>query len=173
MYCVSPPGETQWLKRRLYKEKEGLKSAMDQLHISQQDQQQQQPQHKKYPLPNTPHVSAAVKFYASADSLRVGQLVDVIGVLGHHEAPEEGSMQYDAIEQAGFDASHLSLENIPVVHAITFRSLDEGSKKKAFDSQQDLPHHDIRAKLIDYLSTVLGGDKLAAEFLLLSLVSRV
>ncbi|KAJ8652435.1 hypothetical protein O0I10_011902 [Lichtheimia ornata] len=173
VYCVSPPGETQWLKRRLYKEKEGLESAMDQLHISQQDQQQQQPQHKKYPLPNTPHVSAAVKFYASADSLRVGQLVDVIGVLGHHEAPEEGSMQHDAIEQAGFDASHLSLENIPVVHAITFRSLDEGSKKKAFDSQQDLPHHDIRAKLIDYLSTVLGGDKLAAEFLLLSLVSRV
>ena len=139
---------------------------MDQLAISQ-DQQQ----YKKYPLPNTPHISAAVKFYASADSLRVGQLVDVIGVLGHNDKPEESVQQHDAIEQDGFDTCHLSLENIPVVHAITYRSLD-GSMKRCFDSQ-DIPYHDIRAKLIDYISTALGGDKLAAEFLLLSLVSRV
>lgn len=146
---------------------------MDQLNISQQDQH---PQHKKYPLPNTPHVSAAVKFYSSMDSLRVGQLIDVIGVLGHNNDTSEAStqqqqQQHDAID--GFeDASHVSLENIPVVHAVTYRSLD-GSMKRSFDSQDSLPYHDVRAKLIDYLSTVLGGDKLAAEFLLLSLVSRV
>lgn len=143
---------------------------MDQLNISQQDQHQQ---HKKYPLPNTPHVSAAVKFYSSMDSLRVGQLIDVIGVLGHNNNTSEAStqQQHDAID--GFeDASHVSLENIPVVHAVTYRSLD-GSMKRSFDSQDSLPYHDVRAKLIDYLSTVLGGDKLAAEFLLLSLVSRV
>ncbi|KAI9310838.1 putative alanine racemase-domain-containing protein [Dichotomocladium elegans] len=175
IYCVSPPGETPWLRQRLYGSNNSpLEKAFDGLTISQTDKPtapSSSQRVNKFPLPHKDHVSAAVKFYSSTDSIRVGQLIEVIGVLTN---PSSSNIVHDNEEEDGFRSALGSLD-VPVVHAITHRSL-EGQASNAFSSGDvipDMPHHDIRAKLIEYLSAGLGGDKLAAEFVLLMLVSRV
>lgn len=123
---------------------------------------------KKFPLPETEHSAAIVKFYQSAEALRVGQLVDVIGVMG--------AVQPEDTEVDQFNPGMSSLSGVPVIHAITYQSL-EGSAGVPFGSEDldNMLHQarDIRAKLIDYIAAVFGGDKLVAEFVLLQLISRV
>ncbi|KAL1933589.1 hypothetical protein VTP01DRAFT_7679 [Rhizomucor pusillus] len=163
VYCVSPPGETDWVKDRLYPTE--LSTSFDGLSIENLESKKDD---KKFPLPETEHSAAIVKFYQSAEALRVGQLVDVIGVMG--------AVQPEDTEVDQFNPGMSSLSGVPVIHAITYQSL-EGSAGVPFGSEDldNMLHQarDIRAKLIDYIAAVFGGDKLVAEFVLLQLISRV
>lgn len=125
---------------------------------------------KKFPLPNdTQHTPAIIKFYNDmADQLAVGQLIEVIGIRGQDLKND------DTHTEEGFDSVLNLFTNIPVLHAIGFNSLN-AINSHPLTSDVDLLHQalDIRVQLIGYLSSVLGGDKLTAEFILLQLLSRV
>ena len=155
---------------------------MEQLNI----QESTSPLPEKYPLPNTKHISAAVKFYGSADDsgVKVGQLVEVIGVLSHpqktetsvSEASSSSSTTTTSIGVDEYSLPTTSYANVPVIHAVTHRVLDRADSVpfSASELKDVLPQaYDIREKLIGYISSAFGGDKLVAEYILLLLLSRV
>jgi hypothetical protein len=127
---------------------------------------------KKFPLPNdTQHTPAIVKFYNDmSEQLRVGQLIEIIGIRGQDLGANSAA---DEVE--GFDSVLDLFTDIPVLHAIAFNSLNAiNSHPLSTEAEESLHQaHDIRVQLIDYLSSVLGGDQLTAEFILLQLLSRV
>ncbi|KAI8139499.1 putative alanine racemase-domain-containing protein [Fennellomyces sp. T-0311] len=163
VYCVSPPGETSWAKQLLYGQ--DISDAMAQLDVHDQ----QTPLPGKYPLPGTKHASAAVKFYGAADAVKVGQLIEVIGVLSHPQKTE-------ATEADAFGLPTISYAEVPVIHVVTHRTLERAdatpfSVKELKDVSAQT--HDIRDRLLGYISSAFGGDRLAAEYVLLLLLSRV
>ncbi|CEG77805.1 hypothetical protein RMATCC62417_12499 [Rhizopus microsporus] len=163
VYCVSPPGETEWSREAHDVYKGSLEDQLSRLGIYENKSSIKD----KYPLPGKQHTSAIVKFYNDmSETLRIGQLVEIIGIRGQN-IPE-----IETDESSFGLASVLSgFPNTAVIHAIAYNSLDQ-----ATPLHEDLPDgsiETIRTELIDYIASVLGGDKLAAEFVLLQLLSRV
>lgn len=166
VYCVSPPGENNWSKEAHNINSDPLVNLVNKLDLKEPSETTT----KKFPLPNAAHTSSIIKFYNDmGESLKVGQLIEVIGIRG-----QDVSEQND---ESGFDSVLDSFSGVPVVHAIAYKSLDAINSNPLFheDGHDDVTHqaHDIRGQLIEYISSVLGGDTLTAEFILLQLLSRV
>lgn len=123
---------------------------------------------KKFPLPNEAHTSSIIKFYNDmAETLKVGQLIEVIGIRGQDLTEQNQN------DESGFDSVLDLFSNIPVVHAIAFKNLGAINSNPPLNENITHQAHDIRVQLINYISSALGGDALAAEFILLQLLSRV
>lgn len=125
---------------------------------------------KKFPLPDQAHTAAIIKFYNDmAESVKVGQLIEVIGIRG-----QDLQKQHEQNEQTGFDSVLDLFAEMPVIHAIAYNTLD-AINSNPISEHEDVSHqtHEIRSQLIDYISSVFGGDTLTAEFVLLQLLSRV
>lgn len=123
----------------------------------------------KFPLPGQDHASAIVKFYNDmAENIKVGQLIEIIGVKG------QDLQQSQQQENHGFESVLDLFSNVPVIHAIAFNNL-EAINSCPLSNHEEVIHqaHDIRNQLINYISSAVGGDALAAEFILLQLLSRV
>lgn len=119
---------------------------------------------KKFPLPDRGHTCSIVKFYNDlAESVKVGQLIEVIGIRGRDMTQQQN-------DETELDSALDLFSDIPVLHAIAFNNLNAINSYPSLVTHQP---HQIRAPLIDYLSSVLGNDTLAAEFVLLQLLSRV
>ncbi|KAI8069857.1 putative alanine racemase-domain-containing protein [Gilbertella persicaria] len=160
VYCVSPPGENHWAKEAHNAHAGSLSDQINRLDIKEPNQTIM----KKYPLPGQDHVSAVVKFYNdSAETIKVGQLVEIIGIRAYDFQPQESD----------FDSPLDSFSNVPVIHAIGFQRLDAIDSSPFAESSALEQAHDIRAQLINYIASVLGGDRLTAEFILLQLLSRI
>lgn len=105
------------------------------------------------------------------ETLKVGQLIEVIGIRGNDVS------EHNQSDENGFDSVLDSFSGVPVVHAIAYKSLDAINSNPLFheDGHDDITHQaqDIRGQLVEYISSVLGGDILTAEFVLLQLLSRV
>ncbi|KAI7902457.1 putative alanine racemase-domain-containing protein [Cokeromyces recurvatus] len=168
VYCVSPPGENQWSKNAHNLNSDSLSDGMNQLEIKESNTIST----KKYPLPEQAHVSAIVKFYNDmGESIKVGQLIEVIGIRGQdlqrQQDEEEANHEFESVLNLFSD--------MPVIHAIAYNNLEEAqsSPLAKYDDIMDQAN-DIRTQLIDYIAIhALGGDKLAAEFVLLQLLSRI
>ncbi|KAI8332209.1 putative alanine racemase-domain-containing protein [Chlamydoabsidia padenii] len=174
VYCVSPPGETHWVKE-YSKSTSDVVETMNNLNLQETSPSSSFTLQQKFPLPGTDHIAAIVKFYDDTDSLRVGQLVDIIGVLGTRT---NENLDVTVDEQELFD-SHLTQQykDTTVVHAITY-SIVQGNMETPFYTNTQLDDtlvqsQDIRGHLIDYIATCFGDDKLVAEYVLLQLLSKV
>lgn len=120
---------------------------------------------KKFPLPDRDHTCSIVKFYNDmAESVKVGQLIEVIGIRGHDMTQQQN-------DETELDSALDLFSDIPVLHAIAFNNLNAINSYPSLVTTHQ--HHHIRAQLIDYISSALGNDTLAAEFVLLQLLSRV
>lgn len=140
--------------------------SLDQLNINQPNENAL----KKYPLPQHQHASAIVKFYNDlGESLRVGQLVEVIGIRGN-DVPKNSGDEEEAM--LGYGSVLDALAGVPVLHAIAYQNV-EADQRLDLQIQNDKSAEDVRKELIEYISSSLNGDVLTAEFILLQLVSRV
>ncbi|KAI9484234.1 MAG: mini-chromosome maintenance replisome factor-domain-containing protein [Benjaminiella poitrasii] len=168
VYCVSPPGENKWAKDAHNFNFDPLSNQFNQLEIKEQNENV----YKKYPLPGQAHISAVVKFYNDmAESIKVGQLIEVIGIRGQ----DLQNQQIDEEVNNGFESVLNMFSGVPIIHAIAYNSLED-VQNSPLAEHDDVMHQadDIRTQLIEYIaSSALGGDKLAAEFVLLQLLSRV
>ncbi|OBZ91282.1 Mini-chromosome maintenance complex-binding protein, partial [Choanephora cucurbitarum] len=163
VYCVSPPGENEWA-REAYHNSDSLSDQINRLEIEERNEMMI----KKYPLSGARHQSAIVKFYNDqAETIKVGQLIEIVGIRGSsvQTQSQHNEMEFDSILDA--------FTGLPVVHAIAFNSLDGINSSPVASSVEFNQTHEIRAQLIDHLASVLGGDKLVAEFILFQLISRV
>ncbi|KAJ1939854.1 hypothetical protein FBU59_003987, partial [Linderina macrospora] len=106
----------------------------------------------KYPLKGEPHVAALVKFYAPAHAPRASRLVDVVGVYepGFNSKKEDDESEW------------------PCVHAI-FHTEDLDTETATLSAKEFEQRRELTLK---HLAHVLGGDRLAAQFLLLHLLSH-
>ncbi|KAL9554378.1 hypothetical protein MBANPS3_002854 [Mucor bainieri] len=169
VYCVSPPGESKWVKDAHNTNSGSLSDQINQLEIKEPNPTTL----SKFPLPGQDHASAIVKFYNEmADNIKVGQLIEIIGIKG--QDLQQPTQQQQAVEHQGFDSILDMFSNVPVIHAIAFNNL-EAINSCPLSNHENVSHqaHDIRNQLISYISSTVGGDILVAEYILLQLLSRV
>ncbi|KAI8091541.1 mini-chromosome maintenance replisome factor-domain-containing protein [Thamnidium elegans] len=162
VYCISPPGENNWTKEAHNVNSDPLIDGINNLEIKAPNQISA----KKFPLPNRDHTCSIVKFYNDmAESVKVGQLIEVIGIRGQDMTQQQN-------DETELDSALDLFSDIPVLHAIAFNNLNAIN---SYPSLGNVTHQtpQIRAQLIDYISSVLCNDTLVAEFVLLQLLSRV
>ncbi|KAH6918815.1 putative alanine racemase-domain-containing protein [Coprinopsis sp. MPI-PUGE-AT-0042] len=117
----------------------------------------------KYPIPGGSHVGAQLKIYDPqlTESLRTTDLHSFIGILTSEA------------RSASIESSETS--PVPTVHVVFARPIPLGIVPRSFPDQALLPGlKDVREKLISWIADeALAGDRLAAEFLLLSIIPKV
>ncbi|KAM0792235.1 hypothetical protein ACM66B_004930 [Microbotryomycetes sp. NB124-2] len=155
-WAVSPPAETEWFKKS--QQDSDIDAGVAKLSLDQ-DKPATSFAHK-YPLPSEPHFGCALKIYGQiADSLKATDVREFVGILG------------EDVYSVGFDGQLEATTNapsVPAVHVIlALPSAERTEAGSAVDSSV------VRSELVEYLASGLGGDEDAAEWLLLSLLTRV
>lgn len=117
-----------------------------------------------------PQGSCVVQLYDGGDEIKLNDIIEVVGVLSR--VPEIASLSMGELMEEDRDmlASKIPTSIAPRLHAIVVRKTTIFGCPKAID-KTDLAQARWRAR--GFLSMILGGDDLAAEYLLLQLISRV
>ena len=145
----------------------------------------------KFPLPEKARIAASVKVslfrcrislaltfvqvYDQEESLRATDVVEVVGVLDFTEYASFPLFTSTLIPEFRFADPALDSEKtdalplIPSIHVLHY------SKPELQLAEAPSTEHwpALRSSLIEYLASHLAGDRLAAEFLLLSILSRM
>ncbi|CAG8451508.1 3093_t:CDS:10 [Diversispora eburnea] len=167
-YCVSVPGETDWINERNSRLLKKLVS--------------------KYPFPNEHHMAAIVKIYGKDDDiLKVAEVVEFIGVLIHPRINVNESNNNDSnnnnLQEDGneFCFDSMTMSNIPCMHSIFYsnNNIHHSGNPLLLNYYNNNLYEvscqasDTRRNLLQYIASVFGGDEVVAEFVLLQLLSRV
>ncbi|KAG0373618.1 hypothetical protein BGX24_011465 [Mortierella sp. AD032] len=172
-YCVSVPGQTQWVKDAESAKGTNLDVAIDGLKLEETKASEVMPE--RFPFPAVSHFAAVVKTHSSDVSIGVTDMVDVIGVLGASDKVLSG-------DSFDFQEESATGPRIPTVHAILMNKVeDHGHPELAANGhpiENDLEKlvkdaKTIREDLIQYIAKAVRGDKFAAELVLLQLLARV
>eukprot|EP00890_Picochlorum_soloecismus_P000830 jgi/Picsp_1/1748/NSC_05220-R1_mgc79802 protein len=122
-------------------------------------------------LPVIPPGSCVAHVYDKDHNIRLNDVVEVIGVLSR--VPEIATCADLMQEDGDAVASRIPTSVAPRVHAILIQKQDQlypGTLPVHVDSSSV---EQARSRAKGFLSMVLGGDDLSAEYLLLQLISRV
>lgn len=121
---------------------------------------------QKTPLNDKGSIAVLLKLYDAqlADSIRVTDVVEVVGVLGY-ERYAGGS---------DFDAPVVDAPMVPVIHAVFLAQtpLTVSPSSKPCTVSSTLPPAEIEQAVVSYLSTALEGDHLAAQLVWYALLAR-
>ncbi|KAM3583050.1 hypothetical protein VKS41_004805 [Umbelopsis sp. WA50703] len=170
VYCISPPGESDWLKES---DQPSIDEKISTMSLNDQNQAGSDAQASlKFPLPGVSHASAIVKLYGTDKNIAVGSEIEIIGILNR---PSPSRTTTDSGD-ADFDLPKPTFPNTPIVHALSVKALK--NKDVVPISEEDITNvrqqaNDIRAQLLEYLGNTFGGDLVVAEYVLLQLLSRV
>ncbi|KAJ2882529.1 hypothetical protein H4R27_003386 [Coemansia aciculifera] len=162
-YCVSIPGQNEWAQ--LGSSAAVLEDTLGSLNIGAQSTGESSDlplvDEKKYPLRGCEHSAALVKFHSPGRAPQVAGTVDVVGIyeLGH--SPKE---------QGGSDAS--AQGRWPCIHAIFVCDITVDTLVPDLPQPVAGEHIGRRNMTLAHLGLVLGGDDLAAHYLLLHLLSK-
>lgn len=188
IYATSIPGETDWHKLRSARSQTSSAGDADalagelasRLQVGQNASSSSSSNNtlaSKFPLPGVPHTSALVKTYPTTatgassefntDTVKVTEIVDFIGVVDYSSFPSSSSLE-ESPSSTNASTSQLP-EQIKTLHAIYRLPTSKYTRSEASPEQIA----STRQELIDVLSTVLEGDKLAAEWLLVSLLGKI
>ena len=172
---------------------DSCRQCIDHSHGEQQQQQQK---------PATPFVpgSCMIYVYSSSPSsdqdqdqdqetegaIKLNDVVEVVGVLSHAPDLAAAHLHHASATQQGTDdvamsmldeemlAAHPPTSQVPRIHAL---SLMPSSSPVPAQQSSSLVSKDtiasVRARTIGFLSMVMGGDDVAAEFLLLQMIASV
>ncbi|OZJ02304.1 hypothetical protein BZG36_05195 [Bifiguratus adelaidae] len=189
LYCVSVPGETDWVQQTRCSSVDGrhgnedtLSDMLSRLTVESNDVQENKSANSedshdwttipsKFPLPGRRHLAAVVKIYGREDNIKVTDMIEFVGILGK-DMPSGGPAEDE------FGAPSVKLDGVRVLHAITWRKLSgSAAYRESLGAANDATvlqrAPSIRAQIIHYIAQVLGGDELAAEWVLLHMLSRV
>ncbi|KAI7818851.1 hypothetical protein BC939DRAFT_276344 [Gamsiella multidivaricata] len=171
-YCVSIPGESQWVKDYDRSRDSALDVALQDMDLEDSTSSGNVPE--RYPFQGIDHFAVVVKTHSSDISVGVTDTVEVIGVLGASDNLLYGD-SFDLFESS-------RAPSIPTVHAILMRKVeDHGHPELSLTGHpeaSDLQHYvkeaeSIRKDLIQYIASAVHGDQLAAELVLLHFLARV
>ncbi|GAA6026949.1 hypothetical protein JCM8097_005989 [Rhodosporidiobolus ruineniae] len=158
-YVVSVPGETSWVKKSLDKTSvQDLQASVDRLSLAGSSSSRSGLANK-YPLPQEPHFGIVAKLYGdAAEKLKIADECDFIGVVGETAM----STAFDELTDSSSSATP-----VPALHVILARPASKPAHADVGDKTV------LREELVGYLADGLGGDKEAAEWVLLALVARI
>ncbi|TPX57260.1 hypothetical protein PhCBS80983_g03945 [Powellomyces hirtus] len=188
VYCVAVPAETEWVRegevveemRRMSLERSETRGvggddapvAIDpRLHV-------------KFPIKDDANtVAALVKTYGSDPQFRLNDAIEVVGVLEHITVPPTPSddtpdMTIPMSAQLEFPpdtAEQAIFTTVPRIHVVFHRVLSQLDLNPAA-ANVDVKDVDLemwREEVIEVLKGYLGGDAMAAEYLLLHLISKI
>lgn len=166
LYGVSLPGQSGWSRiadERLEKiDESSLEVKLSSTHLGEcEDESEKHGIPSK--LPTGQEFGVLLKVYDEdiAESIRVAQVVDIIGILDECSLP---STEWTTSEEAPSESSD---PLHPTIHVISMHKASTPSIDVVKADQQ------IREALLARLTQVLQGDVLAAEWLLLSLIARL
>ncbi|XP_030058469.1 mini-chromosome maintenance complex-binding protein isoform X1 [Microcaecilia unicolor] len=146
-----------------------------------------------FPLPGEKGPACLVKVYENRDNLKVNDVLEVFGVLSVDSVPcateeRENTSPFldamdcaDSIEEQRVHSPPASL--VPRIHVLLIHKLQQinplipsslqEEEKKLFVSGFMLELSSVRAELLGFLTHAFLGDSLAAEYLILHLISTV
>ncbi|GAA5978846.1 hypothetical protein JCM11641_003584 [Rhodosporidiobolus odoratus] len=163
-YVVSVPGETEWVKENLDKASvQDIQASIDRLSLASSSSSPPAPAGlaNKHPLPSEPHFGLIAKVYGeAAEHLKTTDVCDFVGVLGETAV----STAFDELSQPSSDAP----SPVPALHVI----LALPASMPALSSPSS-DSESLREELVVYLANTLGGDVDAAQWVLLSLLTRI
>ncbi|KAJ3153656.1 hypothetical protein HDU86_005154 [Geranomyces michiganensis] len=171
VYCVAIPGENEWIRAASAAEQsDALANDMAGLRIADQ-QSQSRALPGKLPDPTSPHaVGALVKTYGVDPSFRLNDVIDVVGVIERAPLsadPTDDDPMTDVAESAAFAA-------VPRIHAIFYKRLAGPELDNvSLTSESEVDLGNWRAEIVTLLAQYLAGDTLAAEYLLLHMLSKI
>ncbi|PWN51677.1 hypothetical protein IE53DRAFT_385954 [Violaceomyces palustris] len=136
------------------------------------------PYPQKAPIPEEEHVGGLIKIYdvEKAERLKTTQIVEVVGVLDTSSLP---NADWQDLGSSSSSSPGQANRQAPCVHAILLEPEPETTFLPGLiepgdqDSIKQTWNSRCREKLVKYLSSALGGDRLAAEYTLLALIARM
>ncbi|KAI9025567.1 putative alanine racemase-domain-containing protein [Hyaloraphidium curvatum] len=176
-YAVSVPAETAWAK-------EAFAAAAPPAATSSSDAA---PEFKaedlalaraRYPLPDESTTAAIVLLYNTKENLAVNDVFEVVGILERTQAAEDDVDMDDDMFNL-LQTRLPSQDLVPRLHAISFQKLNCAGNPLCLDTELAVRNlakvngRAVRAQLVQRISQILGGDTLAAEFVLLHFLSRI
>lgn len=190
LYAVSVPGETEWYKRSQDASSssnvDALASSVHGLNVSSTSATAVLPH--KYPIPEEPHAGALIKLYPFSNGkasltedqpFKATEVVDFVGILDYTTFPSSSLGQddqpVDAMAGNAIQPNEL-VKTLHVVMTITSSQGQQGVISAPSSPGRPTPVQspvETRDELISHLAHSLEGDKLAAEWLLLSLLGKM
>lgn len=167
---VSMPGESAWA-HQLRAGSDEMSTALAQLALDR-DPSSKAAQERN-PIGEQPKVTALVKFadVDRAEQLHTAELIEVLGLLDTSFLPNPD------LPIEGYAEENLA--QIPCIHALCFDRVNTGQlllpllHSAALTTPTSSTLEESRASLIAYLAQHLGGDALAAEFVLLAVLAKM
>ncbi|TPX71101.1 hypothetical protein SpCBS45565_g01325 [Spizellomyces sp. 'palustris'] len=193
VFCVSVPGETDWAReglRRIGEDKDDVSSDIASLSLNDASTPFDEKLRVKFPIPQEKNaVGAMVKTYGEDPQFHLNDVLDVVGVLEKADNASEGNQGDDiAVDVAtGMEfalppdgAEQACFSSIPRIHAVFFRNLGRShmnpsvrNLSRAKELASDMNIILLRTRLLEHFCSQLFGDRLAAEYLLLHLLSKI
>ncbi|SNX84338.1 uncharacterized protein MEPE_03047 [Melanopsichium pennsylvanicum] len=123
----------------------------------------------KSPRPELPHVGALVKLYDldAAERFKTTELIEVVGIMDTAGLPQA------EWQETGSIAGSSEPVQVPCVHAVYASSVELDSVGSSDAVTSILSQPSEREALVDYIAGALGGDKIAAELVLLATIARI
>ena len=174
LFGVSVPGESPWAHQLLAGQSdEDVAAALGKMAIHSDEKKAHASE--RTPIPEQPSITALLKLadVDKAEQLRTTEVVDVVGLLDLSFIPNPDL-------PLGDESTDAAVPQLPCIHALFFDKATERtsllpllehaavSTPRAYATPLD-----ARAALIAHLAEHLGGDALAAEFLLLALLAKM
>ncbi|KAJ2680903.1 hypothetical protein GGI25_000207 [Coemansia spiralis] len=162
-YCVSVPGQSEWAQ--LGTAVAPLESAFESMSVSSEPKITDASVdisaaiQAKYPLRSMKHSAALVKFYSPNTAPKVLSVIDVVGIYELGYNPKE---QNDDSSQGTW----------PCIHSIYHTSVSLDCLVPGLPKPAAADYTSRRSMCLAHLASVLGGDELAAQYLLLHLLSK-
>ncbi|KAF9435518.1 hypothetical protein BGZ76_006123 [Entomortierella beljakovae] len=172
-YCVSVPGESQWVREYECSKNNTVDVKLQELTLEEEPQSRVIPE--RYPFPGVDHFAAVLKSHSSDTSIGVTDMVEVVGVLGTSDKITTG-------DSFGFHEESDSSPKIPTVHVILAHKVeDHGHPELSLNGHPEETDQKyilqeaqtIRKDLIQYIASALHGDNFAAELVLLHFLARI
>ncbi|EFJ32579.1 hypothetical protein SELMODRAFT_86324 [Selaginella moellendorffii] len=157
-YCVPIPGENQWMKNTWHS------------NAVQPDATSQSLKRKREDIP------ATVEIYDGNDAdLKLNDIAEFVGIVWKElELVSSSASDSSALAESLMEddtSLQLPSSTVPRLHCITMRKLSAYSIPSQPGALADICS--VRESLVCKLQSVLGEDRLAAEYLLLHLLSKV
>lgn len=120
---------------------------------------------------NIPDGSCVVHVYEGNNGMKLNDLVEVLGVLSR--VPDLACQGMEGEDEEDALASRIPTSMAPRIHAVSVRKINSILPENMYKVETAVEIQEARSQIISFLSSVLGGDILAAEYLLMLLISRV
>ncbi len=120
---------------------------------------------------NIPHGSCVLHIYERNNGVKLNDVVEVLGILSR--VPDLACQGMMGEDEGDALASRIPTSMAPRIHAISVKKINSILPENMQKIEKNSEIQEARSQIIDFLSSVLGGDILAAEYLLMLLISRV